>query len=196
MLGPSSISDKPGKSAMGMDLVPVYAEAAGPKVTIDPTVVQNMGVRTAEVTRGPLTKTVRTVGLLKSPEPGMHDVSLKVGGWIDKLYADQEGMHVMKGEPLFELYSQDLQVAEEELISAVKAEQSLPADAAPNCAAGSDEPGRVGQAQAAAVGRGRGGHRGDRQGGRSRPRTFPSAARPPGTWSRRWSCRARRCSRA
>ena len=60
MLGPSSISDKPGKSAMGMDLVPYTpAESAGPAVRIDPTVVQNMGFRTAEVTRGPLSKTVR-----------------------------------------------------------------------------------------------------------------------------------------
>ena len=132
MLGPSSISDHPGKSAMGMDLVPVYGTQGGPSVTIDPAVVQNMGVRTATVTRGPLSKTVRAVGLLKLPEPGMHDVSLKVGGWIDKLYADQDGMHVNQGEPLFELYSQDLQVAEQELISAVKSEQSLPKDASPN----------------------------------------------------------------
>ncbi len=83
MLGPSSISDHPGKSAMGMDLVPVYASQAGPEVQIDPLVVQNMGVRTAQVTRGTLTKTIRTVGLLSLPEPGLHDVSLKVGGWID-----------------------------------------------------------------------------------------------------------------
>ena len=129
MLGPASISDKPGKSAMGMEMVPVYAGAAGPKVTIDPTIVQNMGVRTAEVTHGPLVKTVRTVGVLKSPESGLYDISVKVGGWIDKLDANEEGMHVTKGEPLFELYSQDLQVAEEELISAVKVEQSLSADA-------------------------------------------------------------------
>ena len=37
-----------GKSAMGMDMVPVYASKAGPEVEIDPTVVQNMGVRTAK----------------------------------------------------------------------------------------------------------------------------------------------------
>jgi Cu(I)/Ag(I) efflux system membrane fusion protein/cobalt-zinc-cadmium efflux system membrane fusion protein len=128
MLGPGSKSDHPGKSAMGMDMVPVYAESAGPQVRIDPAVVQNMGVRTAIVTRGPLHKTVRTVGMLKLPEPGLHDVSLKVGGWIDKLYADQEGMHVAQGEPLFDLYSPDLQVVEEELIASVKAEKSLPAD--------------------------------------------------------------------
>jgi RND family efflux transporter MFP subunit len=121
MIGPSSISNHPGKSAMGMDLVPVYAEPAGPQVVIDPAVVQNMGVRTAPVRRGPLHVTIRAVGLLKIPEPGIHDVSLKVGGWIDKLYADQNGMHVMQGEPLFDLYSPQLQVAEQELIAAMRA---------------------------------------------------------------------------
>jgi Cu(I)/Ag(I) efflux system membrane fusion protein len=122
MLGPSSISDKPGKSAMGMDLVPVYESSmsAGPKVTIDPTVVQNMGVRTAQVVRGPLDVTIRAVGMLKVPEPGLHDVNLKINGWVDKLYADTEGMHVEKDQPLFALYSPDLQVVEEELIGAVK----------------------------------------------------------------------------
>ena len=125
MLGPSSMSDKPGKSAMGMDLVPVYAQEAGPGVQIDPAVVQNMGVRTARVTEGPVTKAVRTVGLLSLPEPGLHDVSLKIGGWVDKLYADQEGMHVERGQPLFEIYSPDLQVAEQELISAVKSQRAL-----------------------------------------------------------------------
>jgi Cu(I)/Ag(I) efflux system membrane fusion protein/cobalt-zinc-cadmium efflux system membrane fusion protein len=122
MLGAASISDRPGKSAMGMDLVPVYEEGAiaGPRVTIDPTVVQNMGVRTAQVTRGPLDVTIRTVGMLKVPEPGLHDVTLRVGGWVEKLYADTDGMHVRAGEPLFELYSPDLQVAAEELISAVR----------------------------------------------------------------------------
>lgn len=131
MLGPSSISDHPGKSAMGMDLVPVYADQAGPGVTIDSTVVQNMGVRTAPVTRGSLSKTIRAVGLLKIPEPALHDVSLKVGGWIDKLYANQDGMHVTEGQPLFDLYSQDLQVTEQELISAIKSQKALPADASP-----------------------------------------------------------------
>ena len=131
MLGPSSIADKPGKSAMGMDRVPVYESdmSAGPKVTIDPTIVQNMGVRTAQVSRGPLDLTIRAVGMLKVPEPGLHDVSLKVNGWIDKLYADTEGMHIEKDQPLFELYSPDLQVAEEELIGAVKALKAMDANA-------------------------------------------------------------------
>ena len=124
MLGPSSITNHPGKSAMGMDLVPVYENdvAAGPSVRIDPTVVQNMGVTTAPVVRGPLALTVRAVGMLQVPEPGQHDVTLKINGYIQKLYADTQGMTVAKGDVLFDLYSPDLQIAESELIAA---EQNL-----------------------------------------------------------------------
>jgi RND family efflux transporter MFP subunit len=127
MLGPSSITHAPGKSAMGMDLVPVYedAQSAGPTVRIDPTIVQNMGLRTAEVTRGSLKKTVRAVGILEVPDTAQYEINLKVGGWIKKLYANQEGMHVHKGETLFDLYSPDLQVAEEELIGAVKSLKTM-----------------------------------------------------------------------
>jgi RND family efflux transporter MFP subunit len=127
MLGPSSIAHAPGKSAMGMDLVPVYEaeQSGGPTVKIDPTIVQNMGVRTAEVMRGPLAVTVRAVGMLEVPEPAVYEVNLKVNGWVQKLYANTEGMHIHKGEPLFDLYSPDVQVAEEELIGAVKALNGL-----------------------------------------------------------------------
>src|ERR1700688_359685 len=64
MLGPSSITDHPGKSAMGMEMVPFTRPAAsGAQLTVDPTVVQNMGVQTATVIRGPLHVTIRAVGL-------------------------------------------------------------------------------------------------------------------------------------
>jgi RND family efflux transporter MFP subunit len=132
MIGPSSISNHPGKSAMGMEMVPFRSKAAsGAELTIDPAVVQNMGVQTAPVTRGPLHVTIHAVGSFNLPEPGLHDISLKVGGWIDKLYANQEGMHVMKGEPLFALYSPELQVAEQELISAVRSQRTLSGEASP-----------------------------------------------------------------
>jgi RND family efflux transporter MFP subunit len=136
---PQVIQDHPGDCPIcHMALTPINAPTSQPAMTadgapvqIDPTVVQNMGVRTARVTRGPLIKTVRTVGMLTLPEPGMHEVSLKIGGWIDKLYVDQEGAHVEKGQPLFELYSPEIQVAEQELISASRSLRALAPDASP-----------------------------------------------------------------
>jgi len=124
MLGPSSISDSPGKSAMGMDLVPVYEDevpAGGSAVIIDPVVVQNMGVRIENVSEGPLRRSIRVVGYLDEAQPLIRDINLRISGWIRQLHANTEGMLVQEGDPLFDLYSPELTVAVEELISARRA---------------------------------------------------------------------------
>jgi Cu(I)/Ag(I) efflux system membrane fusion protein len=136
---PQVIQDHPGDCPIcHMELTPLKGTASttkaadersgGPAVTIDPVVVQNMGVRTAKVTQGPLRSTIRAVGVLKEAQPNRHDVNLRLSGWIEKLYAHTEGMHVSKGDPLFDLYSPQLQVAVEELIGARKATQSRSKD--------------------------------------------------------------------
>jgi Cu(I)/Ag(I) efflux system membrane fusion protein/cobalt-zinc-cadmium efflux system membrane fusion protein len=128
MTDPPYFSDRPGKSPMGMDLVPVYEDelSAGPAVTIDPAVVQNMGVRLAEVEEARLARTIRAVGFLAEAEPRRFDVNLRVAGWIDAIDADFEGKHVAAGAPLFDLYSPALQVAVEELIAARKMRAGAP----------------------------------------------------------------------
>ena len=133
---PQVVQDHPGTCPIcHMRLTPMRANDGGtssrdgpPAVVIDPAVVQNMGVRTANVTRGSLMRSVRTVGVLEAPETGLRDISPKVGGWVERLYANQEGMHVQKGDPLFDLYSPDLVVAEEELVGAVRASRALGSD--------------------------------------------------------------------
>lgn len=131
MMSPPYISDKPGKSPMGMDLVPVYEDevAGGAAITIDPAVVQNMGVRVHRVVRAPVMRSIRAVGYLEQPQPLITDISLRVSGWVEKLHADTEGMLIRKGQPLFELYSPELQVAIDELLTAQRAARNLPADA-------------------------------------------------------------------
>ncbi|MBL7646008.1 MAG: efflux RND transporter periplasmic adaptor subunit [Candidatus Hydrogenedentes bacterium] len=86
-------------------------------VQIDPAVVQNMGVRTAKVRMGPLFREIRAAGFLKEAEPNVHEVNLRVSGWIEKLHADTEGMYIAPGDPLFELYSPEIHQAISELIS-------------------------------------------------------------------------------
>ena len=76
---PGQTFDKPGKSPfMDMQLVPVYADAGGDesKVTISPRVQQNLGVRTAEVTRGRLASTIEAVGSVAYNE---RDVARRAG---------------------------------------------------------------------------------------------------------------------
>jgi len=134
MMNPPYVSDKPGKSPMGMDLVPIYEDEVrgGPTVTIDPVVTQNMGLRVASVTRGPLATTLRTVGYFRAAEPNQYDVTLKVAGFVERLYANAEGMLVRKGAPLLDLYSPDLLVAQEELLAAKRALEKLAEDADPD----------------------------------------------------------------
>jgi hypothetical protein len=86
-------------------------------VQIDPAVVQSMGVRTAMVQRGPLYREIRAAGFFREAEPNVHNVSLRVMGWIEKLHANTEGMFIKPEDPLFELYSPEIYQAISELIS-------------------------------------------------------------------------------
>lgn len=119
-MDPNFRRDKPGKSPMGMDLVPVYADEAGAAdlVSIDPAVVQNLGVRTAKVERGRLWRMIKTVGYVDYDERHISHVHLRTDGWIDRLYVKSDGERVKKGQVLFEVYSRDLVNAQEEYLQA------------------------------------------------------------------------------
>ena len=133
---PQVIQDKPGNCPIcGMALEPLGTDAASGgtaaetgAIRIDPVIVQNMGVRTAKVTTGSITRTIRATGSLVQPTDALTDVNLRISGWIEKLYADTEGKQVKKGDKLFDLYSPELQVAVEELQAARRATQNLPQD--------------------------------------------------------------------
>ncbi|MBC2714467.1 MAG: efflux RND transporter periplasmic adaptor subunit [Desulfobacteraceae bacterium] len=116
------IYDKPGKSAMGMDLVPVYEDAlsGGVEISIDPVTRQNMGLRTAIVETGPLDHTIRTYGHITYDETRMAQINLKFSGWIEKLYVDFTGQIVEKGQPLFDVYSPELITAQEDYLEAYR----------------------------------------------------------------------------
>ncbi|MBC7783905.1 MAG: efflux RND transporter periplasmic adaptor subunit [Burkholderiales bacterium] len=117
---PQVIQDHPGTCPIcRMELTPVKQTGSGANgaVEIDPTVVQNMGVRTAVVTEGVLQQTIRVAGYVQEQEPLHRDINLRVNGWIEKLYANVDGMMVEKGQKLFDLYSPELAVAVDELIA-------------------------------------------------------------------------------
>jgi len=121
-MDPNYRRDKPGKSPMGMDLVPVYADpdsAARDVVSIDPVVVQNLGVRTARVERGNLWRLIQTVGYVSFDERKLSHVHLRTSGWIEKLYVNSDGERVKQGDVLFELYSRELVNAQEEYVQAL-----------------------------------------------------------------------------
>jgi Cu(I)/Ag(I) efflux system membrane fusion protein len=115
--------DKPGLSPMGMDLVPVYDNAtaesdAGPGVIkISANVVNNLGVRTADVINQPLEQTLNVFGTIKYNENRLVHIHPRVEGWIEKLHLTAEGDPIKKGDPLYELYSPELVNAQQEFIA-------------------------------------------------------------------------------
>lgn len=112
--------DKPGKSPMGMDLVPVYATDGGDlgTVVISPRVENNLGVRSAPVKRAPLVQRIKTVGFVDFDEDRIHHIHSRVEGWIGSLAVTSAGDPVREGQLLFELYSPELVNAQEELLAA------------------------------------------------------------------------------
>ncbi len=123
-MDPTYVRDAPGKSPMGMDLVPVCpGDGAGlPEgaVSINPGMIQNMGVRMAAVERRDLARVVRAVGRVDYDERLVEHVHIKVQGWIEKLYVKYEGEMVERGQPLLELYSPELVSTQEELLIAAR----------------------------------------------------------------------------
>ena len=125
-MDPTYISDRPGKSPMGMDLVPVYAGQTSSTteekgvVRIDPAVVQQIGVRTQTVLVGELTYVVRTVGILDYNARSIFWVNTKFDGWIEKVYVNYIGEGVAKGQRLFDIYSPDLVSTQEEYLAALR----------------------------------------------------------------------------
>ncbi|MEJ2274551.1 MAG: efflux RND transporter periplasmic adaptor subunit [Woeseiaceae bacterium] len=111
--------DEPGKSPMGMDLVPVYADEVDNQpgvVKIDPTIVNNLGVAERSV----LMRPIETVGYVTYDEDTVQHVHTRVDGWIEKLITKSTGDPVEQGQLLFELYSPTLVNAQEEFLTAAR----------------------------------------------------------------------------
>jgi RND family efflux transporter MFP subunit len=124
-MDPTITSPVPLQDSMGMDYIPVRASEARPSagqpatVSIDPTVVQNMNVRTERAERRVLQQRIRSVGSLEFDQERMVTVTTKYAGWVEKVYANYVGERVRRGAPLFEIYSPELVQTQQELLSAL-----------------------------------------------------------------------------
>jgi len=122
-MDPNYRRDKPGKSPMGMDLIPVYehggSDTSPGTISISPDVVNNLGVRTAMVERRSMHTEIKTVGYVQYDENQLIHIHPRVEGWIETLHIKAAGDPVEKGQALYELYSPQLVNAQEELVLAV-----------------------------------------------------------------------------
>jgi Cu(I)/Ag(I) efflux system membrane fusion protein len=106
---PQVVRDATGSCPIcGMELVEKQLEPAAserPQVTLDAAVVQNMGVRTAKVKRGPLRRQVQTQGTVTYDEDRIVKVHSRTPGWIEKLNIRSDGIAVKRKDELAQFYS-------------------------------------------------------------------------------------------
>ncbi|MDX2164081.1 MAG: efflux RND transporter periplasmic adaptor subunit [Gammaproteobacteria bacterium] len=122
---PTVLYNHPGKSRMNMELVPVYAqEDKLGAIKVSPEAINNLGVRTAPVIQGDLSRRLETVGYIEPNENNISHIHVYVEGWIKKLNVKTTGEAVKKGELLFQFYSPMLVNAQEEYLIALESKDS------------------------------------------------------------------------
>lgn len=122
-MDPNYRQDKPGKSPMGMDLVPVYADeqeetggTAQKGLKISPVYRQALGVRTAPVRMEDFGRAIEAPGSIVPETRREYAVAVRAAGWIVDLKTDAVGDTVKKGDLLFTFYSPDLMQAQSDFL--------------------------------------------------------------------------------
>jgi membrane fusion protein, copper/silver efflux system len=133
-MGLPDTSPGPKKDWMGMDYIPIYEgeeqdDANIVRVSLDK--VQRSGVRTEAVESRIIVRPVRAVGTVEHDESRLTIVTMRSDGFVEDLFVNKTGQHVHAGEPLFRVYSPDIQRAQIDLIVAMRSVQrgALGADA-------------------------------------------------------------------
>lgn len=113
----------PGQSRMGMELVPIYPEQKEVQentVRISPTIINNLGVRTAPVEQGALSRRIESVGYVEPNENKIIHIHTYAEGWVKKLIVKAAGEQVAQEQLLLQFYSPMLVNAQEEFLIALE----------------------------------------------------------------------------
>ncbi|HEF4760749.1 TPA: efflux RND transporter periplasmic adaptor subunit [Pseudomonas putida] len=117
---PQQKFDKPGKSPfMEMELVPRYADSAAESaaIQIDPGMTQNIGLRVATVTRGPLSSSLDASGVLAWNERDIAVIQARTAGFVERVYARAPEDVLKAGAPLADILVPEWAAAQEEFLA-------------------------------------------------------------------------------
>jgi Cu(I)/Ag(I) efflux system membrane fusion protein len=125
-MGLPDTSPVPKKDSMGMDYIPVYEGEdtdGGSTVRVSLDRVQRSGVRSEAVEKRVLNQPVHAVGAVAIDESKLTIVTLRADGYIEDLFVNTTGQPVRAGQPLFRVYSSQIQQAQIDLRVALDASQ-------------------------------------------------------------------------
>lgn len=86
---------------------------------------QQIGLKTALVTRGALATTIRTTGRVAFDEERIHHLHTKYDAFVEVVHINFVGAFVRRGEPLLSLYSPELFATQQEYLLALSAKKRL-----------------------------------------------------------------------
>jgi Cu(I)/Ag(I) efflux system membrane fusion protein len=119
---PKQHFDKPGKSPfMEMQLLPKYPDgtgAASDSIAVDSRIVQNLGLRLAQVEQSSFALVVDAVGIVGVDEHRVEAIQVREPGWVERLDVRAVGDSVRRGQRLAGIYSPDLLATQQELLIA------------------------------------------------------------------------------
>lgn len=134
---PTVVSDKPGDCPIcGMKLVLFDVAPSGAlttaglaAVSISPGVRERMGLTLGTVEKRPLTREIRTAARIVVDETRLYHVTVKIDGYVEKLFTATTGQYVKRGEPLLSIYSPMLVSAQQEYLNVLNNNAGLTAAA-------------------------------------------------------------------
>jgi Cu(I)/Ag(I) efflux system membrane fusion protein len=139
---PAVVSDKPGDCPIcGMKLVPIdengkqgtesgeQTPAGLAAVSIAPAARERMGLTLGAVEKRRLARELRTSARIVPDETRLFHVTVKIDGYVEKLFAATTGGYVKRGEPLLTVYSPMLVSAQQEYLNVLKDSAELAAAA-------------------------------------------------------------------
>jgi Cu(I)/Ag(I) efflux system membrane fusion protein len=106
-MGLPDTSPKPKKDSMGMDYIPVYEgdDSDDGSVKLSPGKIQRTGAKSEPATKRVIRTIIRAPGTIQLDERRVSVISMRSESFVLKVADVTTGSHVVKGQPLMEVYS-------------------------------------------------------------------------------------------
>jgi Cu(I)/Ag(I) efflux system membrane fusion protein len=120
-MGLPDMSPTPKKDSMGMDYIPVYEgdDTDDGSVKLSPGKIQRTGVKSEPAARRVIRTTVRAPGTIQLDERRISVISMRSESFVLKVANVTTGSHVIKGQPLVEVYSPAVSSAAAEYLATI-----------------------------------------------------------------------------
>jgi Cu(I)/Ag(I) efflux system membrane fusion protein len=118
-MGLPDVSPTPKKDSMGMDYIPIYEgeDSDDGSVKLSPGKIQRSGVKSEPAARRVIRTAIRAPGTIQLDERRVSVIAMRAESYVQKVADITTGAHVVKGQPLMEIYSPAVSSAAAEYIS-------------------------------------------------------------------------------